>query len=180
MTEKRVCLGKIVAAHGLRGEVKVHSYTAHPADIDKYGEVENKDATQKFKIKVVGPHKETLRLKIEGVTDRNAAEALIGTEFYVNRNVLPQLPREEYYLTDIIGLKVYLNNLDKEIGTVVRFSNFGAGEIMEIKISGKKETEMLPFTKQYVPTINLEEGYIIVSSATMVFADDEDENGSEC
>lgn len=182
MTEKKVCLGKVVAAHGLRGEVKVHSYTARPADIDKYGEVETRDAARKFKIKVVGPHKEVLRLKIEGITDRNAAEALVGTEFYVDRSVLPRLPEEEYYLTDIIGLKVYLNTLDKEIGTVARFSNFGAGEIIEIKVSDKKETEMLPFTKEYVPTINLEEGYIIVSSATMVFAenDDEEKDGAEC
>ena len=137
MTEKRVCLGKIVAAHGLRGEVKVHSYTDNPADIDKYGEVENKEATRKFKIKAVGPRKEVL--------------------------------------------KVYLNSLDREIGTVARFSNFGAGEIIEIKLPHRKETEMLPFTKQYVPTINLEEGYIIVSSATMIFAEDnEDKNGAEC
>lgn len=95
---------------------------------------------------------------------------------------MPQLPEEEYYLSDIIGLKVYLNSLDKEIGTVARFSNFGAGEIIEIKLPHRKETEMLPFTKQYVPTINLEEGYIIVSSATMIFADDdsEEENGAEC
>ena len=59
---------------------------------------------------------------------------------------------------------------------------FGAGEIIEIKLPHRKETEMLPFTKQYVPTINLEEGYIIVSSATMIFADDdsEEENGAEC
>ena len=182
MTEKRVCLGKIVAAHGLRDEVKVHSYTDNPADIDKYGLVEDKEAAHKFKIKAVGPHKEVMRLKIEGVNDRNAAEALIGTELYVNRDVLPQLPEEEYYLSDIIGLKVYLNSLDKEIGTVARFSNFGAGEIIEIKLPHRKETEMLPFTKQYVPTINLEEGYIIVSSATMIFADDdsEEENGAEC
>ena len=147
MTEKRVCLGKIVAAHGLRGEVKVHSYTDNPADIDKYGLVEDKEAAHKFKIKAVGPHKEVMRLKIEGVNDRNAAEALIGTELYVNRDVLPQLPEEEYYLSDIIGLKVYLNSLDKEIGTVARFSNFGAGEIIEIKLPHRKETEMLPFTK---------------------------------
>lgn len=175
MTEKRICIGKIVAAHGIRGEVKVKSYTKIPSDLDKYGLVSNKNADKTFKIKVVGPSKEVLRVKIDGVTDRNVAETLIGTEFYINRNILPKLGEEEFYQTDLIGLKVYLKSLDNEIGSIAGFSNFGAGEILEIKISGKKETEMLPFTKQYVPTINLEEGYIIVSSATMLFADEEEE-----
>jgi 16S rRNA processing protein RimM len=73
-------------------------------------------------------------------------------------------------------LKVCLKTPDNEIGNVVGFENFGAGEIIEIKLKGQKETELLPFTKQYVPTINLESGYIIVSSATMIFAEDDDED----
>ncbi len=177
MTNKRVLVGKIVAAHALKGEVRVHSYTDNPSDIDKYGVLENKDSTREFKVKVVGPIKEVLRLKIEGVNDRNASEALVGTELYAMRDALEVTGEEEFYQTDMIGLPVYLGSLDKKIGKVERFSNYGAGDIIEIKITGQKETEMLPFTKQYVPTVNLEEGYIIVSSATMLFlADDEVEN----
>ena len=175
MSEKRVCIGKIVAAHGIRGEVKVKSFTKIASDLDKYGDVESKNADRVFKIKVVGPSKEVLRVRIDGVKDRNAAEALIGTEFYVKRSVFPELGAEEYYQTDLIGLKVCLQTPEKELGVVAGFCNFGAGEILEIKINGQKETEMLPFTKQYVPTINLDEGYIIVSSATMVFAADEED-----
>src|SRR5574344_467789 len=112
MTEKRVCIGKIVAAHGIRGEVKVKSFTKVATDVDKYGEVENKDGTQKFKIKVVGTSNEVLRVRISGVSDRNMAEALIGTEFYVERSKFPELGEEEYYQTDLVGLKVYLPSLD--------------------------------------------------------------------
>jgi len=177
--EKRVCLGKIVAAHGIRGEVKVRSYTKKALDIDAYGEVENQDKTRSFKIKALGMIKDNVRVKIAGIGDRNAAEELVGTEFYVNRAIFPELQENEFYKTDIIGLKVYLQSLEHEIGIVDGFCNFGAGDILEIKITGQKETEMLPFNKQYVPTVNLSDGYIIVSAASMVFAP-EAENGSEC
>ena len=175
MKDNRVCIGKIVAAHGIKGEVKVLSYTLNGADIDKYGEVENFAKTRKLKLKVVGSLKGSFRVKIKGIDNRNDAEALIGTELYINREVLPQLDDEEYYFSDLIGLNVCLGTKDNVIGKVECFDDFGAGTIMEIKLSGQKETEMLPFTIEYVPTINLKEGYIIVSSATMVFAADEEE-----
>jgi len=171
--EKRVCIGKIVAAHGIRGEVKVNSFTKNPADLDKYGAVENKDANKIFNIKVVGISSANVRVRIKGVDDRNAAEALIGTELYINRAKLPQLGAEEYYHTDIVGLDVCLQAQENKIGKVVGFNNFGAGDIIEIKLNGQKETEMLPFTKSYVPVIDIENGYVIVSSATMIFAADE-------
>ncbi len=178
--EKRVCIGKIVAAHGIKGEVKVRSVNQNPLDLDKYGAVENADASRKFSLQVVGLVSTNARVKIAGVTTRNEAEALVGTELYVPRSALPELEEEEFYLTDLIGLDVCLKTPDKKIGKVKAFQNYGAGDIIEIKLNGQKETEMLPFTKAYVPTINVDEGYIIVSSATMIFAsDDEDENGAE-
>lgn len=178
--EKRVCIGKIVAAHGIKGEVKVRSVNQNPLDLDQYGTVENADASKKFSIKVVGLVSTNARVKIEGVTTRNDAESLVGTELYVPRSALPELDEEEFYLSDLIGLDVCLKTPDKKIGKVAAFQNFGAGDIIEIKLKGQKETEMLPFTKDYVPTINIDEGYIIVSSATMIFAaDDEVENDAE-
>ncbi len=178
--EKRVCIGKIVAAHGIKGEVKVRSNNLNPLDLDRYGTVENADGSKKFSIKVVGLVSTNARVKIAGVTTRNDAEALIGTELYVPRSALPELDEEEFYLSDLIGLDVCLKTPDKKIGKVAAFQNFGAGDIIEIKLNGQKETEMLPFTKAYVPTINVEDGYIIVSSATMIFAtDDEGDNGAE-
>ena len=177
--EKRVCIGKIVAAHGIKGEVKVRGVNQNPLDLDKYGEVENFDASKKFSIKVVGLVSTNARVKIAGITTRNDAEALIGTELYVPRSALPQLAEEEFYLSDLIGLNVCLKTPDKIIGKVVAFQNYGAGDIIEIKINGQKETEMLPFTKAYVPTIDIDAGYIIVSSATMIFAKDEEESGAE-
>ena len=178
--EKRVCIGKIVAAHGIKGEVKVRSNNLNPLDLDRYEVVENADASKKFSLKVVGLVSTNARVKIAGVTTRNEAEALIGTELYVPRSALPELDEDEFYLSDLIGLDVCLKTPDKKIGKVAAFQNFGAGDIIEIKLNGQKETEMLPFTKAYVPTINVEKGYIVVSSATMIFAtDDEGDNGAE-
>lgn len=176
MTEdKRICIGAVVGVHGIKGEVKVKSFTEPDTNVDKYGTVENKDAGRTFELKVVGRSKELLRVKVKGVDDRNAAEALIGTGFYINRSVLPELEDEdEFYEADLIGLEVRQNN--QVIGTVAGLYNFGAGEIIEIKLQSTGKLEMLPFTKAYVPEINLTDGYVTVTSAALAFAPD-DKNG---
>ena len=175
MTEdKRICIGAIVGVHGIKGEVKVKSFTEPETNIDKYGAVENKSGDRKFELKVVGHSKELLRVKIKGVDDRTAAEALIGNGFYINREVLPELEDEdEFYEADLIGLEVRQN--DQIIGTVAGLYNFGAGEIIEIKLKSTGKLEMLPFTKVYVPDVKVSEGYITVTSASLAFAPD-DEN----
>ena len=171
MTEKRVCLGKIVGVHGIRGEVKVKSYTAVDKDIAAYGALTDKNE-QAYDIKVTGHSKDLLRVKVKGIDDRTSAEALIGKELYAARGVLPELKNDEvYYEADLVGLKV-LDEQKNEVAKVIGFYNFGAGDILEIKLKSG-QAEMLPFNKGYVPEINLEEGYIIVASTGMVFLEDE-------
>lgn len=171
--KERICLGAIVGVHGIRGEVKVKSFTEFPEDIDQYGDVEDEAGTRKFKIKVTGHSKELLRVKIKGVDDRNVAMALKGIGFYVNKDVLPELDEEEFYHTDLIGLEVK-NEAGDFIGEVVGVYNFGAGDMLEIKTSETGKSEMLPFTKEYVPTVNIKDGYIIISSLLAFAEDDED------
>ena len=171
--KERVCLGAIVGVHGIRGEVKVKSWTADDADIDAYGTLENKDASKTFQLRVLGHSKELLRCKIKGVDDRNTAETLIGTELYVSRNVLPELDEDEYYQADLIGLKVIQQSSNKEIGTIAGLYNFGAGDILEIRLSETGKLEMIPFNKQYVPDIQIHHGFVVVSSALMNYAPDE-------
>ena len=167
---ERVCLGKIVGVHGIRGEVKVKSFTADDTDVGAYGKLENKDGSKVFALKVIGHSKELLRCKIKGIDDRNAAEALIGTELYVDRDVLPELDDEEYYLTDLIGLKVIEVSSESEVGTVAGVYNFGAGDILEIKVYETNKLEMIPFTKEYVPDVKVADGYLTVKSVFMSFA----------
>lgn len=163
----RICLGAIVGVHGIKGEVKVKSFTEIDSNLDKYGPLENEAGDRKFIIKVVGHSKELLRVKIKGVDDRNIAESLIGTGLYVNRDLLPELDEEEFYHTDLIGLKAKLGS--QEVGEVSGVYNFGAGDLVDIKLTSGK-SEILPFTKEYVPEINIKDGYIIIDK---VFLDDE-------
>lgn len=175
MSEKRVCLGKIVGVHGIKGEVKVKSYTAVDKNIATYGTLEDNSGKQHFELKVTGHSKDLLRVKISGVDDRTTAEGLIGKELYAPRGVLPELKNEDvYYEADLIGLKV-LDEQNNEVAEVIGFYNFGAGDILEIKLKTGR-AEMIPFNKGYVPTINLDEGYIIVASLTMRFLEDDNED----
>jgi 16S rRNA processing protein RimM len=175
MSDKKICLGKIVGVHGIRGEVKVKSYTELDKDLGSYGDLEDKNSTQKFTLKVTGHSKDLLRVKIKGVDDRNKAETLIGTELYANRDVLPEVQTEDvFYEADLVGLEV-LDEQKNKVAKVIGFYNFGAGDILEIKLTNGK-TEMLPFNKAYVPDVNLEESYIIVTSTAMVFSEDEEDS----
>ena len=88
--EERVCLGAVVGVHGIRGEVKVKSFTEIDRDLGKYGDLENEDASRRFTVKVVGHSKDLLRVKIRGVDDRNTAETLIGTGLYISRSMPAQ------------------------------------------------------------------------------------------
>lgn len=172
--DERVCLGAVVGVHGIKGEVKVKSFTENDRDIDKYGPVQSKDGSKSFEIKVVGHSKELLRVKIKGVDDRTTAESLKGVEFYVARSVLPEIKDEdEFYQADLIGLKVVEQESNSEIGVVCGIYNFGAGDVLEIKLADSKNSEMIPFNKQYVPIVNIKDGYIIVKAAVMQFAEDE-------
>ncbi len=178
MDKENVCLGKIVGVHGIKGEVKIKSYTAVDKDIACYGALSDKHNKHFFEITVTGHSKDLLRVKIKGIDDRTQAETLIGTELYTKRSMLPDpKAKEVYYETDLIGLKV-LDEDRKEVAKVIGFYNFGAGDILEIKLKSGK-AEMLPFNIGYVPEINLNDGYIIVASTGMVFLDDKEEI-SEC
>lgn len=177
--DNRICLGAIAGVHGIKGEVKVKSFTEIDSDLDKYGAVENEAGDRKFELKVVGHSKELLRVKIKGVNDRNEAERLIGTAFYVDRSVLPELEEEdEFYEADLIGLEVKTSS-GEAAGTVSGLYNFGAGEILEIKVKATGKLEMLPFTKEYVPEVNVKDGYIIVESVLLNFMEDEDDGEAD-
>ena len=171
MTVEKVCLGAIVGVHGIRGEVKVKSFSDDERHLIRYGALSNESGDRTFDVKIVGHSKELLRVKIKGVDDRNTAETLIGTGLYVNRDVLPKLDDEEYYHTDLIGLEARLQNGDA-IGSVNAIYNFGAGDLIELKLKDG-QLEMLPFTKQFVPVIDVKNHFIIVEMID--FAEDEED-----
>ena len=160
MTTAKICLGAIVGVHGIRGEVKVKSFTENENNLTSYGLLSDESGNRKFELKIIGHSKELLRVKVKGIEDRNAAESLIGTGLYIERTKLPATEEEEFYHTDLIGLMV-LDSQGNKVGVVNALYNFGAGDLIEIKTT-ENRLEMLPFTKAFVPNINLKEGFIIV------------------
>lgn len=172
MSDNKICLGAVVGVHGIKGEVKVKCFSDNEKNLTRYGNVTNEAGDKSFSLKIVGHSKELLRVKVKGIDDRNTAETLVGTAFYVNRDLLPDLKDDEFYHTDLIGLDVKNSNGDI-IGEVNALYNFGAGDIIELKLNAGS-LEMLPFTSTYVPTINIKEHYIIVKMMQYV-SDDEDE-----
>lgn len=169
----RVCLGVIVGAHGVRGLVRVKPFTEDPHGVADYGPVETKDGTRRFKIKVTGASKGVVICQLEGITDRDMAEALRGTELYVDRAALPEVDEEEgYYQADLIGLRVM--GVDGQLyGHVSAVQNFGAGDLLEIARPEGGQTVLVPFTDDNVPEVDLEAGCLTLDPPDGLFDEGE-------
>ena len=157
----RVCLGQFGAAHGVQGEVRLHSFTADPAAITSYGPLEGEDG-RVFEIEAMRPAKDHFVAKISGVADRNAAELLKNLKLYVPRARLPEPDEpDEFYHADLIGLAV-VDRAGEKLGTVVAIHNFGAGDLIEMHPEGGGKTELLPFDEAHVPAVDIAAGKIVV------------------
>ena len=128
--DKKILVGKIVAFQGVRGDVRVQTYTATPADFCDLKILSDKFATEDFKFVRALPNTNVIIAHINGFEDRTSAEVLRGTELFINRDALPDAKDGEYYQTDLIGFDVVRDG--KKIGTVDCFQNFGAGDIIEL------------------------------------------------
>jgi 16S rRNA processing protein RimM len=157
----RVCLGQIGAAHGVRGEVRLRSFTAEPAAIADYGPLEAEDG-RIFQIESMRPAKDHFVARFSGVADRDAAELLANIKLYVPRERLPE-PAEpdEFYHADLVGLAV-VDRSGQRIGTVVAIHNFGAGDLIELRPDAGDQTEFVPFDAIHVPEVDVAAGRLTV------------------
>ncbi len=170
----RVCLGVVIGAHGVRGLVRVKPFTAEPQAVAAYGPVETKDGARRFRIETAGMAKDAVICKLEGVSDRDKAEALRGTELYVDRARLPEMDEEEdgFYYADLIGLQAV--GLDGHVyGRVVGVENFGASDLIEIERPEGGPTVLVPFTDENVPSVEIEAGHLVLDPPDGLF----DESG---
>lgn len=158
---KRILLGHISSAHGIRGEVLVKSHTADPADIAAYGPLSDAAGKRSFKLKVLRVTPKGVVARIAGIADRNAAEALRGTELYVDRDAIGEAEEGEFFYSDLIGLAVVAPD-GSRIGTVKAVGNFGAGDLLEIGFEGSGKTEFVAFTAANVPTVDVAGGNVVV------------------
>jgi 16S rRNA processing protein RimM len=176
-TARRILLGRIVAAHGIRGEVVIDSHTGDPRDIAAYGPLWTEDGAKQLDIKFVrSTPKGGVIARVAGVADRNAAEALRGTTLYALRDALPETADGEFYYADLAGLRAE-NESGERVGTVVAVQNYGAGDLLEVRLNGQAVTDLVPFTDAYVPVVDVVGGRVVVVLPEPTPDDDEEAAG---
>ena len=164
----KVCVGAIAGAFGVRGEVRLKSFTAVPEDIASYNPLETEDGKHSYTVKITRQIKNGLAARLSGVTNKDAADALRGTQLFVPRDRLPTLPDDEFYHADLIGLTVS-DTGGTPLGKVMAVHNNGADDLLELSAPGQKQTVLLPFTKAVVPTVDLSQGRIVADPPDGLF-----------
>src|SRR5262249_27419770 len=135
MPEKRVCVAEITGAHGIRGEVKLKSFTADPLAVKNYAPLESEDGVARFVIEELHPAKGYFIARLSGVEDRASAERLAHVRLFVARAAMPAPAGDEFYHADLIGLRA-VSATGEEIGTITAVHDFGAGSILELRRKG--------------------------------------------
>jgi 16S rRNA processing protein RimM len=158
--DKRICVAQIGAAHGLKGEVSLWSYTEDPSAIAHYGALETEDGSRSFEVTHLRAAKDRFIARLRGVDDRNAAETLRNTKLYIGRDRLPATDKDTFYHADLIGLTA-VDEGGAPFGEVIALHDFGAGDIIEIR-RADKSTAMFPFTEAVVPKIDIADGRITI------------------
>jgi len=167
MDENLICVGAIMGAFGVRGEVRLKSFCADPSAIEDYSPLLT-ESGESYELTLVRSVKSGFGARLSGVQDKDVADSLRGTKLYARREDLPTLPDDEYYHSDLIGLEV-LDTGGERLGKVTSVQDFGAGDILEIAGKGLKEPAMLPFTLANVPTVDLKAGKIIADPPEGMF-----------
>lgn len=173
-------MGRIGAAHGIRGEVRIQSFTDNPAALPDYSPFATNKPDLIITVTTARLTKNVVVSKIKGVTDRNQAEALNGVELYIPRDRLPDITQDDdFYITDLIGLEARLED-GTILGKVHNVPNYGADDLLEVTIAPGK-TELYPFTRAVVPEIHIADGYLVVAPPAEVIVTenrDDDEGQS--
>jgi 16S rRNA processing protein RimM len=166
----QICVARIGAAHGVRGAVKLWTFTEDPLAVKHYGPLSTKDGARQFEVTHVREAKDHLVATLKGVATREDAERLNGIELYIARDKLPETEEDEYYHADLIGLAA-VNAANEAIGRVIAIHNFGAGDIIEIA-PASGPTLLLPFTNAVVPTVDLENRRVVIELPQVIKGDD--------
>lgn len=170
MRDTRICVAKIGAAHGVRGEVRLWPFTEDPLAVLRYGALETKDGARKLEVASARVVKDHLVAKLKGVDDRDEAEKLNNIELYVARALLPKTDAGEFYHADLIGLAA-VSLGGEAIGKVIAVHNYGAGDILEIAPE-HGPTLLLPFSNAVVPKVDIESGTLTIDPPGEIEGDD--------
>jgi 16S rRNA processing protein RimM len=169
----RILVGRFGAAHGVRGEVRLQSFTQDPKAIGSYGPLAGSDG-RVFTLKSVRLVKDNmLVVRVDGVNDRSGAEALTHIDLSLDRSALPPPDEEEFYVADLVGLDAVDEGGDK-IGIVIGVPNYGGGDLVEVRPPSGGESLLFPFTKEIVPTIDLPGRRVTIVPPDEVEGEDEE------
>ncbi len=158
---RRVCLGVVTAAHGVGGEVRLRTFTTDPEAIAAYGPLENARGDRRFEIVRVRSARGSSVARIKGVDDRTQAEALRGTELWVDRDRLPDPDDDEWYVEDLKGLAV-VDQAGNVVGQVRAVTDHGAGDVVEIITEDGKDL-VLPFSRDQFPEVDPRAGHLVMA-----------------
>jgi 16S rRNA processing protein RimM len=153
-------MGRIGAAHGIRGEVRITSHTENPLAIADYGPLDTDRPGLTVSIAKARLSKNIVIATLKGISDRNAAEKLNGVSLYVSRDRLDEPDEDEFYHADLIGLDARLED-GSILGKVTAVTNFGSDDLLDIKLTETGKTVFLPFTRAVVPELHIAEGYLV-------------------
>ena len=158
--DNRILMGRIGAAHGIRGEVRITAFTQDPLAIADYDPLETDREGVVVSIRKARLAKNVLIATLKGVSDRDAAERLNGVSLYIGRDRLEEPEADEFYHADLIGLEVRLGD-GSVLGTITAVENFGSDDLLDVKLAGTRKSVYLPFTRDVVPDIEIAEGYVL-------------------
>src|ERR1700686_2784958 len=168
----QICVARIGAAHGVRGAVKLWTFTEDPLAVKRYGPLTSKDGTRQFEVATAREANGHLVATLKGIATREEAERLNGIELYIAREKLPDTDEGEYYHADLIGLAA-VNAAGEPLGRVTAIHNFGAGDIIEIA-PPHGAAMLLPFTNAVVPTVDLAAGRVVIELPAEIEGDEPD------
>ncbi|MBX9465023.1 MAG: ribosome maturation factor RimM [Aquamicrobium sp.] len=170
--DKTVQMAVIGAPHGVKGEVRVKTFTGDPLALGDYGPLRSADG-RTFTVAAIRPAKTVVVVRFREIASREAAEAVTGTELFIDRSALPDdLDDDEFYHADLIGL-VVRDETGSSIGKVAAIQNFGGGDIVEVALAGRR-TVMIPFTLAAIPEISVRNGFIRIDSAGAGLVEEDD------
>lgn len=165
---EQVCVAAIAGAYGVRGEVRLKSFTAEAEAIADYAPLCTEDGSQSFAVTITRAIKNGLAVSLSGITNKEQADALKGVQLFVPRDRLPDLEDDEFYYTDLVNLEVR-DTGGTVLGRVKAVQNHGATDLLEIHAPGQTATVLLPFTKEVVPTVDISAGRIIADPPEGLF-----------
>ena len=158
--EELICVGAITGARGLKGEVRIKSFTADPKGISSYGDVFEENGKISYQISITGQAKGQILARLNGIEDRDAANSLKGARLYIPKSALPPTEEDEFYFSDLVGLRADLVD-GGCLGKVKGVHDFGAGAILEV-VGGEVGTVMVPFTIASVPEVDKASGRVVI------------------